>query len=158
MKLIVGKILSGKRLEACRVVDTETLEVKIISYSCIQEDIMKGEKVKGLRTNTLYNYMKGVDKKVITKEKGKWNFGKVPSLNGKGELIDPDDAKYLSLYGWRGFAEAKKYCLFNYLGDQVFLDVDTFKEKVKAGEINGATIYPKTGNPLICCDLQNEIM
>ena len=56
MKITIGQIkdMDGKKLEACRVVDTATGEVKNISYNKIREQVVTNKaKQKTGRGNTL---------------------------------------------------------------------------------------------------------
>lgn len=159
MLIVIGRIKStdGKKIEACRIIDTKTKEVKLVSFANIKKALCQGEKIKGFKRIESVNYVSGHIKVNITKEKGKFTFNKLPELNGIGELVNAEDSNKLILYGWKGFAEAKKYHLFNYKGEEVVLDIKQFEEKVRAGEVNGAIINTVTGKPIISADLNIEL-
>jgi len=161
MLVIIGKIENTNgRLEACRVVDTETLEVKDVSMKRIRKSVTEGVRVKGLIATSHTDLYSENVRKATVKEKGlKFRWGKIPQLNGSGQLINSADEKYLTVYGWKGFAEAKKYYLLNYKGEQIILDLKNFTEKVKRDEVNGATMDKKNMNiPLISKELDMEIV
>lgn len=159
MFIIISKICStdGKTVEACRLIDPATKEVKTVAFDKIREAVLKGEVIKGFKVFESINYVTGHIKRSVTKEKGKFSMSRVPEMNGKGELINPSDKNILMVYGWKGFAEAKEFHLFNYKGEEVLLTVDQFSNKVKAGEVNGALINKKTGKPMIAVELNKEI-
>lgn len=159
MLILIGRIQStdGKTLEACKLIDSETKEVKTVSFEKVREAVLNGEKIKGFKVFESINYVSGSVKKSIVKEKGKFAIHKVPELNGKGELIRESDRNKLVVYGWKGFAEAKEFHLFNYKGEEVVLNIKQFTDKVSAGEVNGAVINKKTGRPMIAIDFNNEI-
>lgn len=160
MIIVIGKIEdAGGVLEACRVIDSKTKEVKEISFEKIKKAMKEdGTQIKGFKLIDKTDYNSEKLKKSVVKEKtNKFNFNRIPRLNGAGELIDSTEEKQLTLFGWKGFAEMKRYHLFNYKGEEIVLDITELTEKVTAGEINGAVINPRTNKPIISKDLDIEI-
>ena len=160
MKITIGQIkdIGGKKLEACRVVDTATGEVRNISYNKIREEVVKNkQKIKGFVITEVIDYYNGTVKEALKHEKGKFSFDKIPELNGNGELKRAEDSRFITVYGWKGFAETKKYYCYDYKGNSIELNLKEFEEKVRRREVNGAFINPRTGSVAISEDLNIEI-
>lgn len=158
MKIVIGKILTDTdKIEACRVFDTNTKSTEELSLKKIRALITSGETVVGFKLTHINNYLKGNIKNNLTKERGKFSFNKVPVINGSGDLVNENDTEKLTVYGWKGFAEAKKYLCLDYTGKEVTLSVEEFKQKVTEDKINGAIMNPKTGKPNILNLLDNEM-
>lgn len=158
MLIVIGKIECNSKLEAVRVVDTDSKQVKDVSYHSIRRKMIENNvKVKGFQKSQILDYSVGAVKDIIKKEKGNYNFSKLPALNGKGELINSTDARFLVIYGWSGFVEEKRYHCFNWKGETVLLNIEEFQKKVLANEINGAGIVVKNNKIVIAKELDVEI-
>ena len=160
MLIVIGKIEnSNGKLEACRLIDTETMNVRDISIKRIKDAVRSGTKIKGFtitRNNDLYS---GNIRETVVRDKGtKFSWNRIPNLTGIGELINQDDANNLTVIGWKGFAEAKQYYLVNYKGEQIKLSLTEFIEKLKSDEINGAILNTNSSIPSISRDLDLEIL
>lgn len=163
MKITIGQIkdMDGKKLEACRVVDTATGEVKNISYNKIREQVVTNkQKIKGFVVTEITDYY-NIDnikvKESMKHEKGKFSFEKIPQLKGTGELVNPEDSRFITVYGWKGFAEDKVYYCYDYQGNIIKLNIKEFDERVRRREVNGAFINPRTKKVAVCEDLSIEI-
>lgn len=158
MKVVIAKILTDAgNIEACRVFDVNTKNTEELSLKKIRALINSGEKVVGFKTTRVNNYLGGNVKTNLVKERGKYNFNKVPVVNGSGDLINESDAETLTVYKWKGFAEAKKYICLDYTGKEVTLSVEEFKQKVTEGKINGAVMNSNTGKYKILSVLDSEM-
>lgn len=158
MKIVIAKILTDTgSIEACRVFDIFTKSTEELSLKKIRVLINSGETIVGFKTAHVNNYMSGNVKTNLIKERGKFSFNKVPVITGSGDLVNKSDADKLTVYGWKGFAEAKKYFCLDYTGKEVTLSVEEFKQKVTEDKINGAMMNPKTGKPNILNLLDNEM-
>ncbi len=160
MLVVIGKIEdSNGKLEACRLIDTETMNVGDISIKRIKDAVRSNTKIKGFaisRNNDLYA---GRVRETVVRDKGlKFSWHRIPNLTGNGELINPEDNKYITLIGWKGFAEAKQYYLVNYKGELTKLNLKEFIAKIKADEINGALLSKNSELPSISRDLDIEII
>lgn len=157
MIICIGKIEKDTRgLEACRLVDSISKEVRILSMSKIKKLIESGIPIKGFilaEPNNFYTKVNTILKKENTNQ---FRFSKMPKLNGEGELVNPEDERFLTVYAWEGFAESRKYHLFNYKGETVILTKQEFIEKVRKKEVNGACIHSKTGKVLMSNSLNME--
>lgn len=150
MLIVIAKILDdNKKVEACRVINTATLKADIVSAQKLKGLVREGQEIIG--------FCKSYNNKVYTEGKNRFNYSKVPELNGAGDLKNPKDARLLTVYGWKGFAEMKKYYLFNYKGDIEVLDAEQFTKEVQAGNVNGATPNNKTGRPMLSTALDIEL-
>ena len=160
MLIIIGKIeTSDGKPEAYRLMDTETRVVKDISAERIKNAVKADVKIKGFVKVDVEDPLKGGVKGAVRKEKNStWKYSKVALLNGSGELVKEEQSKLLTVYGWHGFAEVKKYHLLNYKGEEIILNVQEFKDKVAAGLVNGATINSRTGKVIVARDLDVEII
>ena len=160
MLIVIGKIEddSGK-LEACRVIDSNTKEVQDVYIKKIEKALKeKHIKLKGFRLVEVNDYPKETIKESLRKEKtARFKYSKIPSLNGAGNPRRPEDEQMLTLFGWKGFAEMKEYHLFNYKGEETVLNATEFKDKVASGLINGAALHPRTGKPVLSQDLNIEL-
>lgn len=158
MKIVIAKILTDTgSIEACRVFDTITKTTEELSLKKIRVLINSGETIVGFKITHVNNYLKANVKCNLIKERGKFSFNKVPVITGSGDLVNKSDADKLTVYGWKGFAEAKKYFCLDYTGKEVTLSVEEFKQKVTEDKINGAMMNPKTGKPNILNLLDNEM-
>lgn len=164
MFIVIGKIEmkdgNKKKLDACRMFNTDTMEVQNISIGKIREAIRNGTHVLGFRTFYLVQTtIKDVNlKTTVTKDTTpKFRWRKVPRLTGNGELIDIEDAKYMTVIGWHGFAEMKTYHLVNWQGKEVLVNLEEFTRKVKANEINGASYDNKYNRITISRELNKEL-
>lgn len=156
MKIIVGQILKGKnKVEAYQLYDTFTNKVELTSIEKCRNMVLQGRQVVGLRTDRHFSYAVGKDMLSVKVERGNFNMTKTPVINGKAELINPEDGELLTVIGWKGFAEEKKYHLVDYKGKHYQLDPEEFEKKVKERKINGAFI--KNGNVLIMPCLNKEV-
>lgn len=155
MKIIVGQITKSKtKVEAFQVYDTSTGKVELISYEKCKNMVAAGDQLVGLRTEKHFSYATGKEVITVKKERGKFNMIKVPVLNGVGELINPEDDRLLTVIGWKGFAEIKKYHLVDYKGQLHELSTKEFEEKVKVSEVNGA--YCSNNHIIIMSCLNKE--
>lgn len=158
MKIVIGKILTDTdKIEACRVFDTNTKSTEELSLKKIRALITSGETVVGFKLTHINNYLKGNIKNNLTKERGKFSFNKVPTITGSGDLVNEDDKDILTVYGWKGFAEAKKYICIDYKGQETILNLADFKELVKQNKINGTIINDKTNKLMLMDALDNEL-
>lgn len=162
MYIVIGKIKdpNTKKIEACRIIDSNTKEVKIISAIRIRDAVKRGIKVQGFKKFTIITNNKNFDVQTETTkaETSKFKWRKVPLLTGAGELVNKEDEKYLTVFGWKGFAEEKRYQLFDWEGKEVTLSVDEFIQKLKADEINGASFDYKNNKPILLRELNIEIV
>lgn len=159
MVVIIAKMeKNSNKLEACRLFDTDTRKIKDVSYKAIRKAIVNGEiQIKGFVLADKTNYSTGRVSMTLKKDKGRFSFTKVPSINGEGELLNPEDAKYMAVFGWRGFLERKVYYCVDYKGDVTEMKVNDFIESVKSGVINGASISIRTGDAILSSELENEV-
>lgn len=155
MFVVIGKIEAEtknnkrKRLEACRIVDTETKEVQDISIGRIKNAIKGGVHVVGFSFDKENNNIHQENRLI------KWS--RIPALNGSGELINEEDAKYMVVFGWHGFVEMKKYHMFNWKGEEVVLSAEEVVNKLKSKEISGINLakdrlyfFKSFGTEIIC--------
>lgn len=155
MYVVIAKILSADgKIEACRIYDPETLEVGIFSTRKIRKHVREGGTVVGFKT--AYTIVNEKVKVQISKERGKFNFSKIPEIDGKGDLKDLEDMDQMTVVGWNGFAEMKKYLCVDYKGTVNMIPVDEFKQKVKENKINGAIFNDRTGKCMILGALDIE--
>ena len=155
MKIIVGQILKTKtKVEAYQIYDTSTKTVELTSYEKCKGMVAAGDQLVGLRTEKHFSYATGKEVITVKKERGKFNMSKVPEINGAGELINPEDGRLLTVIGWKGFAEIKKYHLVDYKGQLHELSTKEFEEKVNRAEINGA--YCSNNHIIIMSCLNKE--
>lgn len=158
MKIVIGKISQSdsNNIEACKIVDVDTKKVEIISYNNIKK-LISNEMVIGFKVNEINNYTSDKNRYVIKKDKGRFTFNKVPDINGKGELVNPEDSKYVTVFAWKGFAEAKTYFVFDHDGNVLELDVDKFEDMVRKDLVNGASINQVNGKITIKEELKREL-
>lgn len=158
MKIVIAKVLTDTgNIEACRVFNVSTKSTEELSLKKIRALINSGETIVGFKIANVSNYIRGNIKTNLVKERGKFSFNKVPVITGSGNLVNKSDADKLTVYGWKGFAEAKKYFCLDYAGKEVILSVEEFKQKVTEDKINGAMINTKTGKINILSLLDNEM-
>lgn len=161
--VVIGKIQKDNKasIEACRLIDTVSKEMHDLSLERIKLLIKSGVQIKGfVLTEPCENYCikkKAADKVLKKENTNQFRFSRVPMLRGSGELINTSDNRFLTVYGWKGFAELKEYYLFNYKGETTILSQAEFEDKVRKQEINGASINPKTNKVIISKSLSLEI-
>lgn len=160
MLVIIAKITNeNNEIEACRVLDINTNETRIISVGRIKEALLKDSKnrVKGYRTADAQDYFKGeVRKHVIREKSNTYYLMKCPSLNGAGELRDPAESNLLVYGGWKGYAECKKHYLYNYKGEETVADREQLIQLLKQNLVNGAIYDPVKDRISISDDLNIE--
>lgn len=163
MYVVIGKIEAQgnnvSKLEACRIFDTDTKEVKDISITKIRKALKNGVRVVGFKI--MYNIdattKKGAVRSNVSRNNtAKFRWRNIPRLTGKGELINTEDAKYMTVIGWSGFAEMKKYHLIDWQGKETLINIEEFIEKVKAEEVNGVSYDSKYNKPLLSKELNEE--
>lgn len=158
MKVVIGKIMTDTgKIEACRVFNDKEHEFLDMSLKRIREEIEAGQEIVGFKLTQTNNYMSGDIKRNLTKERGKFNFNKVPVITGNGELVNEAEHDLLTVIAWHGFAEAKKYICVDYKGENTELNKEEFIQQVKADKINGAIISDKTGKIVIMDKLNKEL-
>ena len=159
MYVIIAKILTTnkKNVEAYKLYDTETKDVGIVSLKKVKEMIYAGTTVIGLKTTEQSNYSRGKMKISIVKERGKFGFNKIPEIDGSGQPVNEEDKNRLTVLGWKGFAEVKKYICIDYEANIKELSVTEFEEAVRNNNINGASINPRTDRPAILNTLNIEL-
>lgn len=165
MYVVIGKIETKDgnkiKLDACRIIDTDTREVMDISIVKIRNALRNGVHVLGFKANYSLKATKEnikVHPEVARSGDSKFRWRNIPRLTGNGELVDAKDAKYMTVIGWHGFAEMKKYHLVDWQGKEVVLSLNEFIEKVQADEINGAAYDDKYNRPTINKELNNEFI
>lgn len=153
MQVIIGIIEDmNKKIEACRVFDTDTERFKDISYGRVKNIVCSGQRVVGLKVENRFDYYGGNEKKIVKLEKGTWHINRVTRLTGAGQ---PIGKQFNTIIGWTGFAEVKQYYIVGYDGTVSKLSLKEFKQKVSNQEINGASI--KESNLVICRSLNKEL-
>lgn len=158
MLICIGKIEKDNRMiEACKVIDSISKEVRIISINKVKNILNSGVPIKGFILVEPTKYYGNTEKILKRENTNQFKFSRVPKINGAGELIDPEDEKILTVYAWEGFAELKRYHLFNYKGETIILSKQEFEEKVQKREVNGACISNKTGKVIMTECLNVEI-
>lgn len=159
MYIIIAKIMTTDKrsIEACRLYNTDTKEIYTLSLKKIKMLIHSGKKVVGFKTTEVSNFTHGKLRKNVIKERGKFNFNKVPEINGEGQLVNETDKDKKTVYGWKGFAEAKRYVCMDYTGTKKEYSITEFYKAVSEGIINGAIINPKTDKPIILSVLDVEL-
>lgn len=156
MKIIVGQILKTKtKVEAYQIYDTSTKTVELTSLEKCKNMVAAGNQIVGLKAERHFSYTAGKDIINVNIERGKFNMTKIPVINGKAELINPEDGELLTVIGWKGFAEEKKYHLVDYKGQIYQINTEEFENKVKDRKVNGAFI--KNGRLLIMNCLNKEM-
>ncbi|MFG6344657.1 MAG: hypothetical protein K1W35_13025 [Lachnospiraceae bacterium] len=164
MYIVIGKIETqdGNRtkLDACRIIDTDTREVKDISIVKIKNAIINGVQVIGFKAIHSVKANKdnvAIGTRVSKSQTSNFRWKKVPRLTGNGELIDIEDAKYITVIGWSGFAEMKTYYLINWQGKEIKLNLQELIKKVQADEVNGASYDTKYSRPVMNKELNKEL-
>ena len=154
--VIIGIIENtNKRIEACRVFNSDTESFMDISYEKVKDMVSNGQRIVGLKLENRFDYYSGTEKKIVKTEKGTWNIKRVTRLNGAGQLID-DGKEFSTVIGWTGFAEVKRYYIVSWNGIITKLNVEEFKSKVVKQEINGAYIDTYSNKLVVCKDLNIE--
>jgi hypothetical protein len=158
MEIIIGKIkeTDGEKLEAVKLFDTENKTMQIRSCKSVKDRVMHGEIIKGYRKSQSTNYLRGKQKAIIVQDKNSFNLKKVPELNGKGQLINEEDARFVTIINWQGFAEDKVYICIDYTGAEKVYSITEFDEKVIKGEVNGAFFNKDKNKIVISKDLNRE--
>ncbi|MBD5508830.1 MAG: hypothetical protein HDR05_12505 [Lachnospiraceae bacterium] len=156
MLICIGKIEKNNGvLEACKIADSISKEVRILSVQKAKEILKAGIPIKGLLLSE--KYFGKMQYSVKRENTNTFKFSKVPKINGAGELINTEDEKVLTVYGWSGFAELKQYHFFNYKGETVILSKQEFEDKVHKKEINGAYFNDQTGKIVMVGSLNVEV-
>lgn len=157
MKVIIGIIEnSRKKIEACRVFDTNTESFKDTSYEKVKEMICDGQRIVGFKLENRIDYYSESEKKIIKPEKGTWNINNVSKLNGAGQLLE-NSKEFSTVIGWTGFAEVKQYYIVSWDGIITKISLKEFKEKVINREVNGAYINADSSKLVVCKDLNVEM-
>lgn len=160
MLIIIGKFLDADgKVEACRILETDTKETGDFSLKKIK-DAMKANNsihVKGLKLTEKEGIKRDRVLLVVKEKEMKFNFSKVPELKGSGDVARPEEERKITLVGWTGFSEMKKYHCVDYKGHVEVMDIAEFTKRVKANEVNGANYNPKTHRAVICNDLNIEL-
>lgn len=160
MYVIIGNIVNEQgEVEACKIFDTTTFNTGIYSMAKIKNAMRERHnlKVKGLKLVEKYTWDNKKIYLVCKEKERRFNFNKIPKLNGAGELINVEDAKKLTVIGWHDFAEMKKYHCIDYKGQEVIINITEFIKKVKENQINGAFYNVKRNRVNLCKDLNIEI-
>lgn len=159
MLVVIAKITNSKNeVEACRILDTNSNETRLISVKRIKEAILKNpnNRIKGYRLVDVTDYFNGQLRKHIIREKSNtYNFTKCPNLNGSGELRNPADSKLLVYGGWKGYAECKKHYLYNYKGEETVADREQLVKLIKQNLVNGA-VYDSIKDRIAISDELNH--
>lgn len=155
MQIIIARIKPDKRVrraftetEGYRIFDTDTREATIYTRQKVIDALKSGVKIKGLK----------ISKKEyrLSRDNGVFSLCKVPFIDGFGNYIDTPSAKDRIVYGYKGFAEAKKFYLVDHKGQTKVVPVDDFYKLVEQKEINGAKI--NNGKITIAEGLYNELV
>lgn len=144
MYIIIGQIDSNEKvntIEACRIIDTETKEIKDIYIERIKQSVKNGVKVVGLKAYNKVNWRSNKKSMIVKKEIRRFDWEKIPKLNGAGQLLNDEDARFVTVYGWSGFAEMKRYHVINYEGEETLLTIDELRNKISNNEVNGAILH-----------------
>lgn len=154
MFIIIARIRSDKKVrasfthdEAYRIFDTKTKKIKDVPRKTVVDAVKKGTKIKGLKTcpSTVG----------IIREKGSYSLNDIPFIDGYGNLINPEDARKLVVYGYKGFAEAKKFCVIDYKGKTDTYNISSFHDAIAHNNIIGAKLV--NDRISVCKDLYNEV-
>ena len=154
MLIIIARVRSDKRVrasfthdEAYRIFNTENNSFVDVARKDILNMLKAGVKIKGLKIYGPYNN--------LSTDKGSYSLNKVPFIDGYGEVIDTNQKDIRVVYGYKGFAEAKRFCTVNYKGDIEEIDVTDFLKILEDNKINGAKLVD--GKISVCKELYNEI-
>ena len=113
MLVIIGRIVNeNNEIEACRILDTNSNETRIISVGRIKRAILDNpnNRIKGFKSVDVRDYFNGrIRRHVIREKSNTYNLMKCPALNGAGELRNPAESNLLVYGGWKGYAEMKKH-------------------------------------------------
>ena len=159
MLVIIGRVVNkNNEIEACRILDTNTKETRIISVGRIKGAILSNSnnRIKGFKSVDVRDYFNGKIRKHVIREKSNtYNLMKCPAMNGAGELLNPAESNLLVYGGWKGYAEVKKHYLYNYKGEEVVADREQLINLIKQNLVNGA-IYDSSRDRLSISDDLNQ--
>ena len=138
MYIILARIKSDGKIrrvftetEGYRIFDSNTNKCEIVNQNNVKNSLKKGVTIKGLKLN---------ENGSISKENGTFSLSKIPFIDGFGNYIEAKSVRNKTVYGYKGFAEAKKFYLVDYTGKIYVTPVSEFYKMVERNEVNGAKI------------------